>query len=614
MPDQGAAGQAEVKIRLVLDDSAASTTHKMQESMGQVHSSTEKAKGEAEGLTAAVFKGNAYFAIAEKGAHLIAEGFEEAFEMATKFGEASLEAADEMNQQVRAMGGLMTLMDRGEHSMQQIGQYAGEMREDLEKVSIQAGMTMKDVTDMYESIIERGGVSTEKAFDFTEQMALVGKIIPGGARSIADGFSMMELGIVRARNPLVQLIAATGTLHGNAHAVAQQMMKMTPEKQIATAREAIEKQYEIMKKGGEGAMLTPTLGEVNKSLGTIRESFLEAVGQPMLDSLIPRLVKLRDFLSENMESIKAAGEKVGHELGRVIEAVDSAIEGIYAGVEHNWNQIDTAFHTITDAWKTAWTDAVGDTATIYDSFEKITASLIGAFTEVSKIIKATVEVAEDASDLVAGRAVGTTQAYNQGNKVLGASDQIGAGSEEKLGQEIAKYRQLAQEAGIDQKAIDAWTSSILDHHNAVEVEADKLKMKVESQDTDYISRYINQAIAVGNDEAEVWALHVLAQSDGMATALKSGAIHIDGGFESLTKVIEERVPELAEKLKQLSKGGVTDIKGHGPSMNMYGGQTFNIKQDFRDADPDRVIVQFRRDIVSQVVNRRQSHLATPFGL
>jgi hypothetical protein len=48
-------------------------------------------------------------------------------------------------------------------------------------------------------------------------------------------------------------------------------------------------------------------------------------------------------------------------------------------------------------------------------------------------------------------------------------------------------------------------------------------------------------------------------------------------------------------------------------MQFNGGQTFNIKQDFRDQDPDRIAVVFKRDMMRAAESRLQAHTALPHG-
>jgi|SRR5579859_1043698 len=617
MPEEGTAGNADVKIRLVIDDSAASTVTQMKEAMHGTHGATEKAKDSAEGLAGAVAKGNIHAHLVEKGAHLIAEGFEQAFEMAVKFGEAAMEAADEMNLQVRAMSGLLTFMDRGQHGSAEIGAFAMNTREELEKTAIQAGLTMKEVTDMYESIIERGGVSANKARELTEQMATVGKIVPAGTRGIAEGFSMIELGVIRARNPIVQLIAATGTLHGNAHAVAAQLQKMTPEKQMEAARAAIERQYQIMQKGGAAAM-TPSLGEINKSLGTIRESFLESVGTPMLAHLMPPLIKVRDFLASHSEDIKRIGEQIGTGFGEAIDVVSSVASNVYDAFHENWDTVKEVAEAASRPLHEAWEFILSHKDVIAHTFKEVASDIIGA---AKWLVQATETVAKtmrsvyefltpilDTSRQRAGVSAAEEQARTAARGVTGEG-------EEAFSQAVEKFRKLATEAEATPESIERTIKSMQEWHAEFERQAAEAKAAADQGDTSNFTGYLNRAIQSHNEGSLMYAISLLQGSSAMQQALVEGSIKVEGGFGEFLKMLDEKSPELAEKLKTMAKGLTpSDIKGQGPSVNMFGGQTFNIKQDFREADPDRVMVVFRKDLVNQAMNRRQARNSTPFGL
>ena len=648
MSESGGGGGAKVSVQLVVDDRATSTTEQLKESLKGGNEELEKGKEHSEGLGKELLKAEIYVELFKKGAELVAEGIHQAWEMAEKLADASMEAADEANQQVRASAGLFQLIDKGAHSMGELRDYAKDVREELEQAGTKAGVSTGQMEEMFNTVMERGNRTSVEAKELTEQMAMVGKVVPGGMNSLAEGFNMMELGIVRARNPLVQLIAATGELHGNAKSVAQQMQHMTPAEQIEKATAAIEKQAEKMKAGGaESATFTPTLPELKASFGNIREGFLEAIGQPMLDKIIPPLVKLRDFLSEHSEQIRQYGEEIGTALGNFAARVEGALGEIYSGAVEDWDEITGNVEAAEANLRDAWGIIVGDSETVHHHLKDAAKDISSAFETVTSVVKATAETFEDIgqqlvaafqtirgiSELIggdfenAGKDLSAmTTKWGSASRASGMaamaedvsskSDEVGGGSTGELDEAIRKYRNWAQAAGADAAQVDAWTTGIREHHAAVEAAANALKDKVDSGDTDYIGKYLNSAIAQQQTGSEKWAFDTIAQSDAMTRALLDGAIQVDGGFEALKKVIEEQSPELAAKLKKM--GNTIDptkgIGGHGPSVNFNGGQTFNIKQDFRDQDPDRVMVEFRRDLAKAATSRRGSRMATAFGL
>lgn len=614
----GEGGDADVRIKLVVDDGAQQTTEKLKEDLSGANKELESAKGHGGHLGNELLKANLYAELIKGGVELVGEGMHQAAEMAEKMAEASMEAADEMNQQVRASTGLLSLMDRGAHSMGDLREYAKGVREELADAGTAAGVSTGQMQDMFDKVIERGNLSSEKAKELTIDMATVGKVVPQGMEGLAQGFNMMELGIVRARNPLVQLIASTGVLKGNAHDVAKEMTKMSPAEQIEKATQAIEKQAAILKKTGGGGLGMPTLPELKASFGNLREGFLEAVGQPLLDKVIPPLMQLRDFLLENKDAIAEFGDELGQRIGGIVTAIAGFAEDVYNGVHKNWKEIVAIYKSAIDDWRSVW-EMMGMTSKdISADFESVGLKLIEAFKTISGIVKASFEVAQNLSDLAHGRRYGEStdkmQFAHEEDSVKSKADTYGKDSTMDLDNEIAKYRDAGKAAGMSADAVDKFAEAMRNHHEAAMQQADALGGKVESQDFDYVSRYLNQAIANGNDAAEAYALNLLGDSDTATKALMSGAVQINGGLESLTKMIEDNAPDLGRRMKALGNSltGV-GVKGQAPSVNFYGA-SINIKQDFRDTDPDRIMQVFRRDLGSAATTRRQARTGSAFGL
>jgi hypothetical protein len=647
----GGGGGAEVRIKLVADDAATETTNKLKESLKGSSDELEKGHGHAENLGHELFKAELYVELFKKGAELVAEGIHQAWEMAEKLADASMEAADEANQQVRASSGLMMLMDRGAHSMGQIRDYAKDVREELEAAGTKAGVSTGQMEEMFDRVIERGGRSTKSAEELTEQMAMVGKVVPGGMGSLAEGFNMMELGVIRARNPLIQLISATGELHGNAKQVAQQMMKMTPTEQMEIATKAIEKQAELMKAGGAGGAATfvPTLPELKASFGNIREGFLEAVGQPMLDKIVPSLVSLRDYLMEHSEQIRAYGEEIGNAVGNVVSKVEGLLGEVYSGAVEDWDAIAANMSATGQTMLDTWSIVVGDGQSIHHSLKEAAKDVSEAFKTGAEYFKATVETFQDIGEQLSAIGAGIKGA---GEWMLGDIDQgvtdmkrlvetpwgggtakanaavaqegartasmgVGTGADKTFEAALDKYRAWSAEAGVAASVTDDFTMKLREFHEAEQENAQRVKSEVESGDVTGIGSYINSAVANHNEASEKWVFNLIAHSDAMAKALLDGSIQVDGGFEALQAVIAEQSPELAKKLKEVG-GAIDPTKGiagqHGPTINFNGGQQFNIKQDFRDQDPDRVMEVFRRDLQRAATSRRGSRMGTAFGL
>ena len=611
---------ADVRIKLVTDDRATISVEQLREALRGASEHVEHSGQETRHLGNELLRADLYARGIVEGAKLVGEGFHQAVEMAEHLADAAMEATDEMNQQTRSMAGLMGFMDKGEHSMGQIRDYAAGVREELAQAGTAAGVATSAMTEMYDRVIEHGGKSTEEAKDLVGQMAIVGKVVPHGMEGLAEGFNMMELGIVRARNPLVQLISATGVLKGNAHSVAAAMQHMTPARQMELAEKAISLQAASLK--GAGGVGAPTLGELKASLGNIREGFLEAVGKPLLDHVIPPLTKLRDYLSSHAEEIASFGEAIGQRLGNVVQAATQLVGDVYKGVVRDWSLIQAQFRGIDEEWHTMWGMALGDSETIHKDFTDLGREFAEAIRKAMAYVTATVETVQNLRDFFnADDAKEGFEHWGEGTarkRTQLAQDDVMEKVHQTDGKEfdesIDKYVAWAHKMGQSDDDIEKFVTNQRENHEAEMRDLETFKAKVESSDVEGLAAQIQKARDVQDAAWLGSALNYIGESDAMTKALMDGSIRVQGGFDALKDVIDRSAPELAERIKKMQRDafGAKGIEGHGPQMNFYGG--IHIKQDFRDVDPDRVIQVFRRDLVEQATSRRQSRMAMFGGL
>ena len=626
---------AEVRVKLVVDDTSAETMNRLKEGMNElageakkaaedvrkmaeeshnVGHGSEEAKKSTEGLAGEVFKGNAYFELMKGSVEVVGEGIKQAVEFTKQLAEASIDAAEAAEKQEKEMAGFLFLMDRGQHSMGELRDYTGEMREEFEKFGITSGVAVKDLTAGFEKLVEHGSMGSEKAKELTEKMAILGRVVPGGMDALSQGMSQLEMGMARPRNAIVQLISVTGTLHGNAKAVAEQMKHLAPEAQMKLAEQAIAKQAEQLQKMGA---VVPDLGQVKTSLVGIKDSFLESMGQPMLNALVPNLVKLRDFLAQHMEQIKAFGEKVGNAAANAIEYVSSAIQGIYSGLSQNWNEFRDTFNSIFQDWEGAWKDSRTTTADIKKEFETIGIALKDAFLDVMRYAKAVVEIAMKANDAIHGRSMGATEEKIAGEGLNAEAHAVGKGQKgvNDFEKSIDQYRAKAMDAAdVDPAAVEAYILKMRELHDAFAAGAEDDKAAVVSQNWDKLNEALNYNVENHQEAMNDYILSQLNSSDAAVGAIKSGQLHIAGGMEEFMKMINEKAPELAAKLRDAgnvvkNQGGIKPQAG----VNI-GVANFHIKQDFRDQDPDRIALVFKKDIGQAAVSRTASRVATPFGL
>jgi hypothetical protein len=614
MPDES----TEVRIKFVADTASAETESKVKDTLEHVEHGAEGARHETEGLGAEIFKGNLYFELMHKGVELVSEGIHEAYEFAEQLTEQAVEAAAAADQQVRAMTGLLTMIDQGKHSYSDMRRYSEDVREELEKTGLQAGVSAKDMSEAFDQVVNRGEMSSEKAKELTEAMATVGKVSRGGMEGLSQGFMLLEMGVVRARNPIVQLIASTHTLQGNAKQVAAQLQKMSPEKQMEMGAKAIEKQAENMKKAG-GAQ-TPSLAMLKTSFEGVREAFFESMGKPMLDALLPPLTKVKNFLVEHIDTIKQWGSQIGDAFAHVIETISGIFGGVYDAIHENWDDIVFVGKEITSSFRETFGYIYDNKDAFAHTFKDIITDFIHGFRWVIEKLEALEAGIKSLLKYIpgVGDMVRKSEAGDAEGEMRKKAQFTGGGADKDFKESVEHFRQLALAAGQTAPEVDELTKKIQAQHDIANEAAKKFDFEASmGQKSEAMMDYINNAIKLHREGAMQHAIAVMEGSQMARNAFMAGAGQVEGGFDAFIHMLEEKAPELAAKLKDMAnvvkkEGGVKGVGG--PSVNFNGGQTFNIKQDFRDQDPDRIALVFRRDILRAAESRRQSRVATPFGV
>src|SRR6266850_1490617 len=599
----------EVRIKLVVDDLSKSIVEGVKQGFAEMNAEAEKTKKAAgsEGIAGEVFKGNLAFGLASKSASLLAEGVHQAWEFTEKLADAAMEAADQQAMQERGMAGLLLLMDGGAHSMEQLKAYTGDVIDEFENLAIKSGTAASSMVDAYDQLISRGTMSSEKAKDLTEQMATVGKIVPGGIGALSSGMAMMEAGMVRARNPIVQLIAATHTLQGNAKAVAAQLQHMTPEKQIEMGERAIAKQAEALKKAG--AIGAPSLGELKVSFDELKDKFLEGMGKPILAALVPHLVAVRDFLAEHVEAIEEFGAKVGYEVGHAVDFLSDIVSGVYDAFHENWDEVASTFDELTESFRGMWDFGKANAGTIAHTFKDITVDFIHAMKWVAdtmdKVRDGIVSVLKMVPGI--GDKIREAHAGNEEARARTAARGVTAEGDAQFNAQVETYRKAATEAGTLQEEINRNIASMRDWHNEFLAQSDAVAHAVASKDSAGVAEYFQKAIDTNNQGSLDYAFSLLNDNEALRDAFVTGKVSIHGGFQELIHVLGEKAPELAAKMREAAnivkkEGG---IKAPGHQVNFYGA-AFHITQDLRGEDPDRVILTFRKDISRAATARIQA--------
>ena len=125
----------------------------------------------------------------------------------------------------------------------------------------------------------------------------------------------------------------------------------------------------------------------------------------------------------------------------------------------------------------------------------------------------------------------------------------------------------------------------------------------------------NKAVQTNNAAALGAAVEIIKGSKTLQASLLETGTSVGLSLEKLAEVIGDKAGDFGDKLRERAEQdkATSGTKPPPAVMQFNGGQTFNIKQDFRDQDPDRVAVTFMRDVKQAAENRLQSRSALPFG-
>lgn len=125
----------------------------------------------------------------------------------------------------------------------------------------------------------------------------------------------------------------------------------------------------------------------------------------------------------------------------------------------------------------------------------------------------------------------------------------------------------------------------------------------------------NAAAKANNQAAMNAAIQIVAGSKTLQQSLLDSGTSVGLSLEKFADLIGDKAGDFADRLRARAgeEKAATNKKPDPALMQFNGGQTFNIKQDFRDQDPDRVVIAFRQDIARAAEQRTQARTALPFG-
>jgi hypothetical protein len=637
--------QAEVSAKLTLDDHATEALHKVREGFEHVHEKVQEVQHEMLSFAK------------QAAATAVGFNFMNGIDSIKEFGHEIINASLEAKAQEKALAGVLLLTDQTGKSMEELKEQAHGIKDEFEEIGFKFGANADELNEAFAQVAERSTKSTEQVIDFTEKMFFAGKAVSGGMQAIAGGFSMIELGNVRASNAVVKLIAAQHMLKGNARDVAKAMMKMTQHDRIELAEKAVERMADKLKPKA-GADLG--FKQVISAMKSIREQLFETIGNPIVEQLSKQLNRIHRYFLDNQKTIEHWALTVGEKVG---DWVNTAADKIKEGFQYIQTHADEIKKAITEGFETAKSvvqfilDHKEALAIAFGA--KAVAPAVGSAVNMARgawgIGKAVqglsgagmAGVGMEGSAALGAGALGTAatlglltaaivavgaagyQMYKLYNELPSKENEASTRMEamrRNVGDGNVKFAQrMRDEVVLFDATLAEAANAMLAQTQAVAQQMAVLKAQVDAtpvaETTDSIQSlmgYFNTAAGAHNAAMENYIAKIIAGNSGMLRSMDvAGDAFLKGGEELVAKIDQfnhDAATALRKLLDQTKKDAADASKPKPPNYNFNGGQTFNIKQDFRDQDPDKIALVFRQDIMRHTENRVQSRYAMGSGL
>ncbi len=611
---------AEVGVKLVLDSNARAEAQHVKDGLRRIDHQAQKTASGWRSKVGGVAKGAGAFAMS--AVTTMVSAYAAAASAIVGLGIHSAEAFMESEKQVREIASSLTLIDQKGNTFEALTGYADDLKNELEDVAIQAGVTDDAMVAAFNDIIERGNKTVDQTKELAEQMAYAGRALPGGMAALSGGFEQIQMGMIRAKNPLVQLISATGTLKGSAKEVAKEMQKMSVDEQMKLAEKAIGSMAAKMKNA------PMTIEQMKTSMSVAVGNLFEEIGKPIVGALGPVVSHVRDLLMGEQGGLLAGAKTFGEGIAKVLALANPIIDGLVGAFRESWDDIQKAFDAFYGPAKDLFSYLYDNKEAFGNTIKDVAKVLITAFTYVVRavgFIKDTVMgIVGAAASIIPGYSKLKAE-ENQAEQskqlraaVMGtavtAEGKAGSLSNKDFDERRAKFIKAGEEGGLNSadsaKQFDQAYRRAMDDHMATVKQVGAAQNALIDGDAKRFAAAFNAAAKAGDQSAMEYAAKFLDNNTLLANVLaKEGPAIFEGGYDKLFAALRNTgQARIADYLKGASKpdlGKVTNVQ------NFNGG--IQIKQDFRDQDPDRIVTIMRDDLARAGTSRIQSPFAAPFG-
>lgn len=549
---------------------------------------------------------------------------------------------------------------------------AEELGDAIDEIAIGAGIAGDNVGNAFQIILEKTGASAqgiERATHELDSMSVIAGKLDKDVGAIAQEFAFMQEGQLKVKGQLFQLLQSTGIFGNDSKKAVEAWSKLSEEKRVELLS------YGLDKLSGSMRDMPPTFKQAEAGLENMVRISKEAIGQPLLDELTPAIEEVTRELIRMSPEITAFGHTMAKDVAAGVREGGKMLRDAINWLAEHKDELAMAFRDGAEQVRKVVTFILDHKEEIAFAFgAKAVAPAVGKGVSAVGGVIGTMNKAErefgaykmsGAMTTVASMAALSTAIIAVGlaaDQTIKLLDELADAEDTRQGG-MKKLMDLAEAGDLENvrntvdtmKQLDLASGKLDDrmrkfYDNVLATAEAASRNKAESSDSlrrqiEIASAAINDTYAksIGDQSAAgaAWAANMtqnqlailvnaynqaaknndtammqLAASTIAGSGLVSEAFlkannDIVGGFDKMADVLMSAGSGFGSFISQLRGKGPTTPKA--PVLNLNGGQTFNIKQDFRQQDPDRVAVLFRRDIARMAGRKLQSSFSGPFG-
>ncbi len=535
----------------------------------------------------------------------------------------------------------------------------------LDEIAIKAGVSGDALGEAYQVVLERTGATENGLVRATEQidaMAIVAGKLGKDVGAIAGEFAFMQEGTVKVKGQLFQLLQPTGIFGKDVKKAAEHWASLTEESRSQQLAYGLEQLASKMQK------LPPTFAQTEASFANVMRIGREKIGEPLIKELNPALAEVVEMLREQEPVIEEFGTIIAKEVGQGVRDGGKMLKEALSWLREHKSEIADDLRAAAQAIRSAVGFVVDNRGIIATAFAAKAAAPVlqagaGAVSGVASagaagILPGLAGAAGAAASLgllaAAIAALGAI-AYAEYQLIDGLKerwdDQTDSlrrlyemaerGDVESVENAVVTMHDLKRAAGeltpelqrqydvaialayatrervaeegrsgdILRTAIGRQINILRDVAVAAETQGISQAQQVSNSAAVLVSSY-EIAIRSGNTAMATLAAQTIAGNEAVKMAFLKSATDIEGGFGQMADLLLAGGGQFAGFAAQLKGKGATPPP---PKVVMNGGQTFKIQQDFRNQDPDRIAVVFKRDLGRAVERRTGGRFAGPFG-